>query len=230
VSGHLIVNADDLGASEGVNRGIEECHRDGVVTSASLMVTGAAAKHAVALSRANPRLAVGLHWDVVGEDQRDFELADERAVRREFAAQLERFHELVGRPPTHVDSHRHTHLEPQVNELFRELVAPLGVPLRGDGRVFFIGGFYAQWEWAVTELEHVSVPALQAILGEEVGDGWTEVSCHPGYITPGYRSTYSAEREEEIRTLTDPRIRDTIAQLGLELVSYADYRAPSGET
>jgi predicted glycoside hydrolase/deacetylase ChbG (UPF0249 family) len=230
VSGHLIVNADDLGASEGVNRGIEECHRDGVVTSASLMVTGAAAEHAVALSRANPRLAVGLHWDVVGEDQQDFELADERAVRREFAAQLERFHELVGRAPTHVDSHRHTHLEPQVNELFRELVAPLGVPLRGDGRVLFIGGFYAQWEWAVTELEHVSVPALQAILGEEVGDGWTEVSCHPGYITPGYRSTYSAEREEEIRTLTDPRIRDTIAQLGLELVSYADYRAASGET
>jgi len=229
VSGHLIVNADDLGASEGVDRGIEECHRRGVVTSASLMVTGVAAEHAVALSRANPDLAVGLHWDVVGEDQREFDLHDERAVRREFAAQLERFHELMGRPPTHVDSHRHMHLKAEVNALFSELVAPSGVPLRGDGRVAFIGGFYAQWEWGVTELEHISVAALQRILRNEVGDGWTEVSCHPGYITPGYRSTYSGEREVEIRTLTDPRISETIAQLGLELVSYAAYRAPPSE-
>jgi predicted glycoside hydrolase/deacetylase ChbG (UPF0249 family) len=229
VSRQLIVNADDLGASAGVNYGIAECHRAGVVTSASLMVTGAAAADAVALSRANPQLAVGLHWDVIGEDERDLDLSDEPAVRREFAAQLERFHALMGRPPTHVDSHRHMHLKPEVRELFRQLVAPLGVPVRGDGRVHFIGGFYAQWEWGVTELEHVSVAALQRILAEEVGEGWTEVSCHPGYIMPGYRSTYASEREAEIRTLTDPRIRATIARLGLALESYASYREPAGK-
>jgi predicted glycoside hydrolase/deacetylase ChbG (UPF0249 family) len=228
VSGRLIVNADDLGASRGVNRGIAECHREGVVTSASLMVTGAAVADAVELSRANPRLAVGLHWDVTGEDERDFDLADEAAVRREFAAQLERFHALMGRGPTHVDSHRHMHLKPELRALFPSLVAPLGVPLRGDGRVHFIGGFYAQWEWGVTELEHVSVDALQRILGEEVGEGWTEVSCHPGYMTPEYRSTYASEREAEIRTLTDPRIRATIEQLGLTLESYASYHQEAG--
>jgi predicted glycoside hydrolase/deacetylase ChbG (UPF0249 family) len=223
VSGQLIVNADDFGASGGVNRGIVECHRAGIVTSTSLMVTGAAAREAVALSRENPELAVGLHWDVIGEDERDFDIADEREVRREFAAQLDRFHALMGRPPTHVDSHRHMHLKHEVRALFSELVAPLGVPLRGDGKVFFIGGFYAQWEWGVTELEHVSVDALQGILTNEVGQGWTEVSCHPGYITPDYRSTYRFEREAEILTLTDPRIRATIEELGLALESYASY-------
>jgi predicted glycoside hydrolase/deacetylase ChbG (UPF0249 family) len=224
VSAHLIVNADDLGASIGVNRGIEKCHREGIVTSASLMVTGAAAQDAVATARANPELAVGLHWDVVGEDERDFDLSDERAVRSEFAAQLERFHALMDRGPTHIDSHRHMHLKEEVCELMRELVAPLGVPLRGHGPVTFIGGFYAQWEWGVTELEHVSVEALRRIMREEVGEGWTEISCHPGYITPGYRSTYSSEREAEIRTLTDPRVRAAIAELGMTLESYATYR------
>ena len=225
---HLIVNADDFGASSGTNRGIIECHRGGVLTSASLMVTGAAAEEAVALSRANPELAVGLHFDVVGEDERELDLS-ETATRREFQAQLERFHTLMGGPPTHVDSHRHTHLQAEVRELFSELVAPLGVPLRGDGRVCFIGGFYAQWEWGVTELEHVSVAALARILREEVGEGWTEVSCHPGYVTPEYRPMYRAEREAELRTLTDARIRATIAQLDMRLESYATYAELAGK-
>jgi predicted glycoside hydrolase/deacetylase ChbG (UPF0249 family) len=230
VSGLLIVNADDFGACEGVNRGIVECHRDGIVTSTSLMVTGAAAEEAALLARENEALAVGLHWDVIGEDEREFDLADERAVRAEFAAQLERFHALMGQAPTHVDSHRHMHTRDEVKPYFAELVAPLGVPLRGDGRVCFIGGFYAQWEWGVTELQHVSVPALEGILRDEVGDGCTEVSCHPGYITPGYRTTYRHEREAEIATLCDARIGQTIAELGLALHSYATFRGQEAQT
>jgi chitin disaccharide deacetylase len=229
VSRRLIVNADDFGACEGVNRGIVKCHRDGIVTSTSLMVTGAAAQEAAHLARTNQELAVGLHWDVIGEDERDFDLADERAVRVEFAAQLERFQVLLDRMPTHIDSHRHMHMRDEVKPYFHELVAPLGVPLRGDGSVFFIGGFYAQWEWGVTELRHVSVPALQGILRDEVGDGWTEISCHPGYITPGYRTTYRDEREAEIGTLCDARVRQTIDELDIALHSYATYSARSAQ-
>ena len=164
---------------------------------------------------------MGLHWDVWGEDEREFDLGDQRAVREEFARQLDRFHELMGRSPTHVDSHRHAHREPGVMELFGELVEPLGVPLRGDGRVRFVGGFYAQWEWMVTNLEYVSVPFLERMLRDEVPEGWTEISCHPGYRSPGYSAVYLAEREEEVRTLSDPRVRATVDELGIRLVSYA---------
>src|SRR5207248_2676313 len=48
-------------------------------------------------------------------------------------------------------------------------------------RVKFVGGFYAQWEWQVTELDHVSVRFFERLLREEVDEGWTELSCHPGY-------------------------------------------------
>jgi chitin disaccharide deacetylase len=78
---YVIFNADDFGASIGVNRGILECHTRGVLTSASLMVTGRAAKEAVSMSRDNPGLSVGLHWDVWGEDEREFDLQDAAAVR-----------------------------------------------------------------------------------------------------------------------------------------------------
>jgi predicted glycoside hydrolase/deacetylase ChbG (UPF0249 family) len=221
---HLIFNADDFGAATGINRGIIECHARGVVTSTSLMVTGRAVAEAVALSRDYPTLSIGLHWDVWGEDEHEFDLDDHQAVRDQFNRQFDAFQRQMGRLPTHIDSHRHAHLNDRCRDLFRELAAPLGVPLRGDGRVKFVGGFYAQWEWKVTDLEHVSVVALQRMLREEVTEGWTEFSCHPGYVTPDYQAVYLTEREEEVRTLTDPRIRTTLTEEGIHLVGYRDYR------
>jgi predicted glycoside hydrolase/deacetylase ChbG (UPF0249 family) len=70
-----------------------------------------------------------------------------------------------------------------------------------------------------------SIPTLQRILQEEVKEGWTEVACHPGYVTPDFSSVYLQEREEEVRTLTDLRIRQTIETLGIQLVNYTDYLA-----
>jgi predicted glycoside hydrolase/deacetylase ChbG (UPF0249 family) len=222
---HLIFNADDFGASTGVNRGILECHTRGVVTSTSLMVTGRAVQEAIAITRDHPKLAVGLHWDVWGEDEREFDTGDIPAVRDEFHRQLELFQHMLGRMPTHIDTHRHAHREKHLIGVFRELVEPLGVPLRDEGRVRFVGGFYAQWEWMVTNLDYVSVPFLQKMLREEVAEGWTEFSCHPGYVSPDYTAVYLKEREAEVRTLTDPRIRQSITELGIHLVSYGDYIA-----
>jgi len=226
---YVIVNGDDFGASDGVNRGILDCHTKGILTSTSFMVTGRAREQAVDMSKSNPMLAIGLHWDVWGEDEREFNLHDLKAVRDEFRHQLDEFGRLFGRLPSHVDSHRHAHRH--VVETFRELVEPLGVPLREDGRVKFIGGFYGQWEWKITDLHHVSVAFLEWILRTEIQPGFNEVSCHPGYVTPDYQAVYLAEREEEIRTLTAPRIREVIAEEGLQLISYADYnRLNAGKT
>jgi predicted glycoside hydrolase/deacetylase ChbG (UPF0249 family) len=224
----LIFNADDFGQAPGINQGILDCHTRGVVTSASLMVTGRALEEAVSMSRDHPRLSLGLHWDVWGEDEREFDITDLRAVREELRRQIDAFERVVGRLPTHVDSHRHAHRERRLMPLFQELVEPLGIPLRGDGRVRFVGGFYAQWEWQVTNLDYVSVPFLKRMLREEVEDGWTEISCHPGYIGQGYAAVYAREREAEVRTLTDPVIRAAINDLGITLSSYEGYARLGG--
>jgi predicted glycoside hydrolase/deacetylase ChbG (UPF0249 family) len=218
---YMIVNADDFGASTGVNRGIVDCHQKGILTSTSFMVTGRAATEAVAMSRDNPNMSIGLHWDVWGEDEYQFDMSNTSAVREEIRRQLDEFDRFFGRLPSHVDSHRHAHRE--AFEIFREMIEPLGVPLREDGKVKFVGGFYGQWEWMVTDLEHVSVATLEGILKKEVLPGFSEVSCHPGYVTPDYQAVYLIEREEEIRTLIHPRIKEILKEEDIHLISYADY-------
>jgi predicted glycoside hydrolase/deacetylase ChbG (UPF0249 family) len=218
----LIVNADDFGASQGVNRGIVEAHVRGIVTSTSLMVTGAAAHEAVALARAHPALGIGLHWDLDSpKAPPELDFADAAAVRAELARQLEAFDALMGGPPDHVDSHHHVHRRPHIAPIAEELVAPIGVPLRECSDVAYVGGFYGQWEWGVTDLHHISPEFLIWILRNEVGEGWTEIACHPGYAE-GLTSAYLAEREVELATLTDPRVREEIDRLGVRLASYAD--------
>jgi predicted glycoside hydrolase/deacetylase ChbG (UPF0249 family) len=224
VARHLIVNADDFGNTEGINRAIADCHRAGTVTSASLMAAGEAAGHAAELAGELPELSVGLHWVGDRPGVAVVDMDDERAVASELARQLALFEDLLGRPPTHLDSHHHLHFAQRPMQVFVVAAAPLGIPVRGDRSVRFVGGFYGQWEHEVTDLEHVSVAALEGIMREELAeDGWTEIGCHPGYVTPQLRSVYCEEREAEVRTLTDPRIPAAIAELGIELGSYADF-------
>jgi predicted glycoside hydrolase/deacetylase ChbG (UPF0249 family) len=220
---YLIVNADDFGQTTGITRGIVECHQRGIVTSTSLMVTGRAVDEAVRLSEANLNLSIGLHFDVWGEDEREFDTHNIPATHDEFRRQLDEFVKVMGRMPTHVDSHRHAHREEHLFEHFRKWCEPVGVPLRGDGKVNFVGGFYGQWEWGVKELKYVSVEFLQQMLREEVPPGITEFSCHPGYITDDYKGIYCREREAEIATLVNPRIRQTIDEQGIQLAGYGDY-------
>src|SRR6185436_5352849 len=103
---YLIVNADDFGQTAGITRGIVECHRHGIVTSTSMMVTGRGVDEAIAFSRECPTLSIGLQFDVWGEDERTFDTENIAATHDEFRRQLDRFEQLMGRLPTHVDSHR----------------------------------------------------------------------------------------------------------------------------
>jgi predicted glycoside hydrolase/deacetylase ChbG (UPF0249 family) len=223
---HVIFNADDFGASAGLNRGIVECHAGGVLTSTSLLVLGAAATGAARLAAEHPRLAVGLHWDLDGVRSPPVPRTDPSAVRAELERQLALAVALLGREPTHLDSHHHVHREPGVETAAREIAARAGLPLRGCGTVRYIGGFYAQWAAGIDEFEHVGVDALSAILRDELGDGWTEIGCHPGYVEDDLRSSYRAGREAELATLTDPRVRAELDVLGVRLASFADVPAP----
>ncbi|MBV8219223.1 MAG: ChbG/HpnK family deacetylase [Solirubrobacterales bacterium] len=214
----LIVNADDFGFAIGVNDGIVEAHVSGIVTSTSLMVGWPAAAHAVELARDHPRLSVGLHYVEDGP-----EIDEPGHAARTFAAQLARFRELTGSDPTHVDSHHHVHMSRLAT--FAPLVAPLGVPLRGDGRVRFLSDFYAQPRPGVTELHRVQMPYLLELISHEVEpDGFTELGCHPARVTGDLVSSYTHEREVELATLTDPDVRARIEGSGLALASYRDWR------
>ena len=205
----LVVNADDFGLARGVNDGIIEAHSGGIVTSASLMVQRPTAGEAAKLAAAHPELSVGLHF----EDDGSVELDDPVQAERAFAAQLERFRELVGRDPTHVDSHHHVHARRQA--IFGSLVEPLDVPLRHDGRVSYIGEF-----WGQPDLSHVRRAFLRRLVEAEAREGFSELGCHPARISDDLRSSYLHERAIELQTLTEPGLRDELEQAGVRLVSF----------
>jgi chitin disaccharide deacetylase len=212
----LIVNADDFGLSPAVNAGIIEAHTRGVVTSASLMVERAGAEDVAELAHRYPTLSVGLHFDDHGVN-----FDDRAGVSRAFELQLDRFRRLVGAGPTHVDSHHHAHASPDRMALLSGLVAPLGVPLRHDGRVRYHGEFWGQSDSGATQLEHVRREFLMELIRTEVSDGLNEIGCHPARVTGDFASSYLEERATELETLTAPNLREQIEATGVDLVSFA---------
>jgi hopanoid biosynthesis associated protein HpnK len=143
----VIINGDDFGFSGGVNQAIIKAHEQGILTSTSLMVTGAAADEAVALAQAHPNLGVGLHLVLVcgmavlppseiphlvdsgGNFSSDslkaglhyqFSRAARRELGLEIRAQLEKFRQ-TGLPLSHVDGHLHLHSHPVVLNILTEL-------------------------------------------------------------------------------------------------------------
>src|SRR3954469_12668836 len=181
----LVVNADDLGLSAGVNRGIFEAHERGIVTSASLMVRWPGVGEAAAYARAHPSLGVGLHLDFAEWAIRDeqwvrlyqvVDLDDVRAVRREVERQVEQFLHVMDAPPTHLDSHQHVHQDVRVRGVVEEAAARLGVPLRHDGRIGYCGDFYGQDEHGVPYHEGITPAALERIV-RGAREGVTEIAC-----------------------------------------------------
>jgi chitin disaccharide deacetylase len=216
----LVVNADDFGLSRGVNRGIVEAHQRGVVTSASLMVDAPLCREAVAMSSDCPNLGLGLHFVATDERGPLFDLDDATLLHAQLLAQVEKFVDAVGAHPTHIDSHHHVHGRKPVAHVFREFAAEHHLPLRKHAPARY-WGFYAQWAGGVSEPAHVSVEMLQAILSQ-LPPGAHEIGCHPGYVSDDVESAYLGEREWELTTLTDPRVRQTVRDCDIVLMNYRE--------
>src|SRR5262245_40557597 len=218
----LIINADDFGYSRGINRGIAEAHTRGLLTSTGLMVNTPATEEAVRMSADLPDLSIGLHVNFTNEAQRLVEYDDPEVCRDELRRQFDRFVDLMGRLPTHIDSHQHVHRHPVSARFFLAIAEQHQIPLRDYCAVFSVGGFYAQWEYGVSNPEHVSFDVLANILTREVPQGITELGCHPGYFDADFHCVYHKDREFELQTLCDPRGRELLTNLQIDLIGYRD--------
>ena len=225
----LIVNADDFGLSPGVNDGVLQAHVDGIVTSASLMVRRRATGHAVWAASDFPRLSLGLHVDLGEWIYRDdawsplyvwAEISDEAAVAAELESQLSAFVTLVGRNPTHLDSHQHVHLGEPARSIIEAMARHLGVPLRHRPPVQYCGTFYGQTREG-KPLPDAITPTVLAQLIRELPTGITELACHPAsHLEPGL--PYGLPRVIELSSLCDPSVRRTLDDTGVRLASFAD--------
>ena len=149
------------------------------------------------------------------------DLTDTAVCRESLNAQLSRFMGLMGRPPTHLDSHHHVHTHCGLLPHFSETAEACGIPLRDCSGVRYCSRFYGQWA-GEHHLEQVSVSGLIQILATEVGDGVTELGCHPGYSDAELVSSYTIERERELSTLCDDRVRDFLDDRGIALIGFGE--------
>lgn len=222
----VVVNADDLGLSPGINRGIVVAHLHGLVTSTSLMVLRPHASEGVALVAPHESLSVGLHLDlvehqVVGDAWRRtvvrVDLDDPRAVEAEVRSQLRRFVELTGRLPSHIDSHQHVHLDgPATTEVVVRVAEEHDLPVRGVSTTYR-GSFYGQYGAGVPYPDGLTPAALLAAMAAGTSTE-VEVGCHPAQEVD-FEDTYAAERLTELAVLCDPSLAMAVEWSGVELIN-----------
>lgn len=230
----LIVNADDFGQTQGVNKGIITACEHGIVTSVSLMVRWQAAAAAATYAKEHTRLSVGLHVDLGEWVYRSdiwlplydvVPVGDEEAVTQEITRQVDTFRHLMGTDPTHIDSHQHVHRDEPVRSVTIDLARRLGIPLRHfTPAIRYCGAFYGQTDDGTPFPEGIAVDNLTRIL-HELPPGITELACHPGsHIDPDLRTQYLSERATEVRTLCDLRVRAALVHE--QIVSSSHHHSP----
>lgn len=233
----LVVNADDFGFTRDVNEGIVEAHLRGILTSTTLMANGPAFEDAVRLARLHPSLDIGCHLVLVGEPgfpPTVAQLIQAIALGRvpiyeALAAQVRRILD-AGIEPTHLDTHKHTHLLPPVLDAVARLSEefkirwvrrPYDFPLAPGGidwkkrmvnRAFGAVRRYSEHvlhKHACRFTDHFAGfqitgnydAATLAQLIRSLPEGSTEFMCHPGRCGEELRAARTRLKESREREL-----------------------------
>jgi predicted glycoside hydrolase/deacetylase ChbG (UPF0249 family) len=240
VAKRLIVTADDVGLHPGMTSGAIRAHREGIVTACSVVANGAAFYDAVERLRDVPSLEVGVHLTLVEERSltgmqlpRSYAeflrgMKDAAAIERELRAQIERVL-AAGLRITHLNGHQHVHMWPSVFLIVSTLADEYGIGYvrrvrdRG-GR----GGIVRRLSIAalnalgtggstigVMEAGHLTADRIIELLRHVKGT--TELVAHPGINVDAY-AHWNYDWNAETEALCDPRVREAIAERGIELV------------
>jgi hopanoid biosynthesis associated protein HpnK len=204
----LILNADDFGMTLGVNEGIIRAHREGILTSATLMANGEAFDDAVERARANKELGVGCHLVLVGgkcvaTKDRVASLVDAggnlpdslplfvakissgiirtEEIERELRAQIGRVR-AAGIEPTHLDTHKHTHAHPRVMEALGKVAKECGIARVRKP----IENLRDSWETSQAGGQGVSMQILAAGAVRAIAPQFTAISRRYGLLSPDH--------------------------------------------
>jgi len=256
---YLIPNADDFGYTRDVNEGIVHAHRQGILTATTLMATGAAFDHAVALARENRSLDVGVHLVLVGEGFpptvarliREIALGRIR-IYEELAAQVRKV-QNAGLRPTHLDTHKHTHLLPPVLSAVARISSEFKIPWVRRPFDFPLSGGSVPWRRkAVSRMLRLSRSRFHRVLERyqcrttdhfagfqltglydaaelarlirHLPEGITEFMCHPGFCTPELQAARTRLKESRRRELDALTSREVRQAIEESNVTLARYR------
>ncbi len=238
----LIINADDFGISKGVSLGIIAAHEDGVLSSTTAMMNMPYVEKALKLAAGYPELGVGIHLVLTtgvplseeckslvdefgklhtqknGFDHCEVDLVE---LEKEWEAQIQKFIELAGKLPTHIDSHHHVHLRKNLIDVALKLAQKYDIPMRQTTQDLTsyqpVVCFDAMYDDDVN-LEYLSRNLDNA-------HPFQEVMCHPGYLDKYIyeNSSYNIPRIYELEFYTSPRLKEYVSS-NFELVNYSSVK------
>lgn len=240
----IIINADDFGYSNGVNYGIIDAHKNGILTSTTCLTNMPGFEHAINLANDNPELGIGIHLSLTcgrplinnsyslvdsNGDFRDLSHYEQKyyinvdELYNEWKAQIEKFLS-TGLTPTHLDSHHHVNNLELIKPIFLKLASEYNLPIRNN-----LGekNKFPQYKM-VDYFEYHPETILNSI--EVIKDQYKEyesieIMCHPAYIDKFLRdhSSFVMPRIEELDILTSDHAKNTFnAQNGISLINYSE--------
>lgn len=252
----LIINADDFGFTRDVNAGIVHAHREGILTATTLMANGDAFDDAVRLARENPSLDIGCHLVLVQGHSlltgQPFPETPRAVITALLRRQLNVYAELrvqiekiiaAGIRPTHLDSHKHTHIVPNIFKTVVRLAQEFQIPFvrlpldttapyasvpcaiaepiyrRMAGPVVRMTDHFLGYRLTGSLTEQSLAEALS-----QLKEGSTEFMCHPGFLEAELRRAPTRLKESRVReleALTSPQIRNLLKISGVQLTSFA---------
>jgi predicted glycoside hydrolase/deacetylase ChbG (UPF0249 family) len=256
----LIVNADDFGFTRDVNAGIVQCHRNGILTATTLMANGEAFTDAVRLAKENPSLDIGVHLVLVGGPGQPRWVAGLMGQlaggRADLAGEMRRQVETVlaaGLKPTHLDTHKHTHLAPPVLNAVVGISREFAIPwvrkpadftMPANAAPFVKKTVTAGVQFAARRFDgilsragcrftdHFTGFELTGRLGtselisliRHLPDGLTELMCHPGLLGAELRDAPTRLKESRERELRALTAPETRAAISEMGVQLVAYR------
>ena len=241
--GQIIINADDFGLSQGVNRGIYHLFKQQVVTSASFMVNLPGFDQGIQILRADPWLSVGLHLNLtygrpllpqsevetLVDGQGNFFKKPAQVLgkgslsemEKEFRAQAERFL-VTGFRPTHLDTHHDLHVDLRVLRILIKLAKVYNIPVIRRQHPEELAKYGLRTTDACiqkTFWQDNGSEKWHELLANLPG-GVTEIVCHPGYVDEDLIkiSPWIGEREKELAFFLDFRVLQAIRASGNQLI------------
>jgi len=227
----LIVNADDFGLDLKINQGIIQAHKNGVVTSASLLGTGNAFNTAVTLAKGHSDLAIGIHFDL---DKFFVKNPEKESIRGfivpkpsvdEITFELKRQLDMIksaGLEITHISSRDNTHLENEIIPIVCAVAKEYNIRAIRFSRKFF------QTDNEYDRIKNI-IDQYNLVYASHFIAGWYWGNIDEEFTTaelrtnPGYGELW---REYELATCIDPRLKEYLLKINVQLITFKDLITP----
>lgn len=249
----IVINADDFGLSDGICKSIIELLDMGAISNTTIMVAAPEATARLRQFNVSSLLgAAGLHLQLTGGkpispssevkslidpytgrflDRNAMKHANPEEVEQEWLRQIELVTDLLGGPPTHLDSHHGAHRIPHLGEIYLSLATKFKLPVRGVSDNNFIrklkarkirGSHVLLRNWTGAFLSELELLTMLKQLSEGLDDDLIEIVTHPGYCDVYLEeiSSLNKARDNDHNALSALKHKNLLEENGFVRVSY----------